>query len=467
MTVPFKQIPWMYPVPVRRESKYRSYKPIHETFAVSTDLAAMEMGRLAEGELLFADFQNTVDMQVIGRLGSGRAGVYKGHYLKGIGRTPLAQNWNTADLYHNSGHMYASAALREYVVSYYLGHKGLARTIVPCSGFLLAPLEDPRIVSQSREMSPFAVDSALKAISVKKWDFARMSNFSWLVKQMPSTYNFAKFKYLLRYFLEETDEEIILEDLEAEPLIARFASKIEKGISNLVASFEGGVTCWLSYHNNFTIDGRFLDIELPLILGAPFLGHRDSPDNKTIVKHDFFLQHALRVYLYQVRIFLYSLTIQLDLLTHHELLVDKKERAALAAFAQAIRTQPLLQEIASDDYGLNIAHQQLSRIFELDSNDEKELLRLLKSEEVDPTSCAETDNFALISEMRRFRLIECDLASKQQFCHDEARILNSLFTEITALQSSDEIFSCLQGIEAAIRKFSRKSATRAPLENIS
>src|SRR5262249_32117381 len=111
-------------------------------------------------------------------------------YLKGIGRTPLAANWSDpSDLYHNSGHQLPSAAAREYLVTCYLEARGLASAIHPCEGLLVRPVR-PRIDryvratfrGHRRAQAPIAAcDHTLQAISVKPGNFARASNFTWLL----------------------------------------------------------------------------------------------------------------------------------------------------------------------------------------------------------------------------------------------------------------------------------------------
>ena len=116
--------------------------------------------------------------------GSGRSGVYRGWYLKGIGRTPLAANWHQGDYLHNTGHLAASSAIRELAISEWLRALSLDDTIVPCEGLLLAPLA-PELARFAELLygrlldAPLpAVDRGFQAISVKRADFARASNFS-------------------------------------------------------------------------------------------------------------------------------------------------------------------------------------------------------------------------------------------------------------------------------------------------
>ena len=132
------------PVPVRR-SDFVALRRRHDPLNVEVDLGAIEAfsttaRRLPPEDLLYCDLQAGPDAHRL-RLGSGRSGFYRGWYLKGIGRTPLAGNWNLpAERLHNSGALLASAAIRERVASLYLEAAGAGGSIVPCEGLLIRPL---------------------------------------------------------------------------------------------------------------------------------------------------------------------------------------------------------------------------------------------------------------------------------------------------------------------------------------
>src|SRR4051812_4657640 len=177
--------PWNVPVRVEAASFVPRYA-VHAELNVRTASSRAfdsQVQPCASHGLLYSDLQTVLYSHVAGRLGSGRSGFYRGWYLKGIGRTPLAANWNRGDHLHSSGHLAASAAIREYVASLYLAEQGCADTIVPCEGVLFAEL--------SRELRHYRsnlygampddlvppVDRYLQAISVKPGAFARQSNF--------------------------------------------------------------------------------------------------------------------------------------------------------------------------------------------------------------------------------------------------------------------------------------------------
>src|SRR3954467_2453467 len=128
--------PWNVPVRVEAASFVPLYA-VHAELNVRTASSPAFDSRVqprARHELLYADLQTPLYSHVSGRLGSGRSGFYRGWYLKGIGPTPLAANWNRGDHLHSSGHLAASAAIREYIASLYVARQGSADTIVPCDG---------------------------------------------------------------------------------------------------------------------------------------------------------------------------------------------------------------------------------------------------------------------------------------------------------------------------------------------
>ncbi|HEX9943664.1 MAG TPA: hypothetical protein VGG03_16765, partial [Thermoanaerobaculia bacterium] len=113
--------PWQVPVPLRR-SDFVPFDRRHARLNVEVDLAAIATFSstrrcVPPEDLLYCDLQVDPDASWPRRLGSGRSGFHRGWYLKGIGRTPLAANWNLPlERVHNSGFLLASAAIREHVV---------------------------------------------------------------------------------------------------------------------------------------------------------------------------------------------------------------------------------------------------------------------------------------------------------------------------------------------------------------
>ena len=277
--------PWSTPVPVRAST----FKPLYEEhtrFSLETDLgkiAAFSIARPDDGQqLVYCDYQLPGDFPVPLRLGAGRAGFRQGKYLKGIGRTPLAGNWRDhSDLLHSSRHMYASSAIRELIATRYLEAKGLGASIVPCEGILLRQLEPAMRADMQREVAarqPYAallpIDRELQAISIKPGNFARWSNFLW-----STTFCLGRLEevidlgLLLEHYASGEEHKVAPDQCGAGSIVDALDDAIERGCQNFESFFSAGVY-WGSFcNNNSTIDGRFLDLEVPILLGAPmFLG---------------------------------------------------------------------------------------------------------------------------------------------------------------------------------------------------
>lgn len=287
------QHPWNIPVPVR-PGKFRSLFTDHQHCNI---IAAPErigifgarQDPVPLDEILLVDQQTTPYFHVSGRMGSGRSGVYRGLYLKGIGRTLLAGNWNFNDLNHNTGHLAASSAIREYVISAYVRAAGGERSIVPCQGVLLDSLS-PRLEFLRNLLSKKfpehtlpAADGAIQAITVKPGSFARISNFTWLLHHLTPGYleagsnSLSRFSQLLATALSVHHCGKLPDLRTISPSI--LVAQLEQAMRNAFKNFEIWMSLgiwWGSFGNNFTIDGRFLDLETPSVAGGPFFGQLSS-----------------------------------------------------------------------------------------------------------------------------------------------------------------------------------------------
>lgn len=274
--------PWNVPVPLEKAA----FEPLDERdrkYAVRTDLGAIEAFAVpsegADVPCLFADLQLCPEMQIGLRLGSGRAGFFGGKYLKGVGRTTLAGNWNSArDTYHATGHMFASAAVREWVVTRYLAAKGGLDFIVPCEGVLFAALKPSMREGMLRFESATGtslapIDRALQGITVKPASFARLSNVAWSLSRMaPYARRFADLGYRTEAYARAVEQGLpAATECTPSSIAAALSQAVERACHSILLYPRYGVY-WGSYHNNFTLDGRFLDIELPTFCGGPFVG---------------------------------------------------------------------------------------------------------------------------------------------------------------------------------------------------
>jgi AraC-like DNA-binding protein len=283
---------WMIPVPVRA-SRFVPLAREHARFNVETFPGGIgpfgaHDGRAPLSDVLYCDLQDNPDISFRGRLGSGRTGVYGGKYLKGVGRTPLAGNWaDPEDLCHHTGHLRASSAVREYLISVYLEARGCGDAINRCEGVLLAPRAEALrgyLVGRDRERAcgsgdgganPWRSDLSLQALTVKPADFTRYSNLIWLANHLDfyrcrgeATTSFTRFLVELAHALDPTRP---LDQTTPESIAAAFVRSVDRGLDALRRFWSLGIS-WGSLHNNFSVDGRFLDLEAPVVLGAPLLG---------------------------------------------------------------------------------------------------------------------------------------------------------------------------------------------------
>lgn len=312
MTLPIEHCPWKMPLSVE-ESRFTPLLPEHA--ALNVQVARRGPAALSPDPAhppLLADLQTPFYGALGGSLGSGRAGFYRGFYLKGVGRTPLTSSREPAahgaatagssaapSSAHSShaqpppGHLSASSAIRELVASIYLEERGGADSIVPCQGVLFAELSPelaayhaPHHARSPAEHVP-PVDLHLQAITVQPGGFARQSNFVWLLHHLAPAHeasaaagrhSLATFCRLLASSLDPEASAASSAcgaesgaDVSAEQLVAALERTTLAALSRFRLWFQRGVW-WGAFHNHFTIDGRFLDLETPALLGGPCLG---------------------------------------------------------------------------------------------------------------------------------------------------------------------------------------------------
>lgn len=293
MALQIDHCPWKVPVAVAR-GRFAPLLEEHDALNVQV------VPRTARGTIpplddeppLLADLQTPFYGNLGGCLGSGRAGFYRDWYLKGVGRPLLAAGRESPETSHvahtghtppPAGHLSASSAIRELVVSLYLEERGGGDSIVPCQGVLLADL-DPELASHQATLYARTppervppVDRHLQAITVQAGGFARQSNFVWLLHHLapadsepaPGRHSLHTFCRLLASSLAPGEEPTT----SAAPahLVALLERTTLAALDRFHLWFQRGVW-WGAFHNHFTIDGRFLDLETPALLGGPFLG---------------------------------------------------------------------------------------------------------------------------------------------------------------------------------------------------
>ncbi|MBE7497723.1 MAG: hypothetical protein HS117_22495 [Verrucomicrobiaceae bacterium] len=272
--------PWLFPAPVRA-GRFSIATPGTERFNIEVApdrVSAFRFSGKCDPEVLHYDMQTQLLGNARGRLGSGRAGVYQGHYVKGAGRTPAAANWNDdADVYHGSGHLAIGSAIRERAITACLQARGLGALIVPCTAVLLGKLSpaEQRAVKQAQTSSRpsfTTADARCMALSVKPANFARMSNFAFALDRFEvEPRSIAELFLDLEYYL--TPPEQRGDDAEGSPqsIVNALERAFERGLASFRAFSSAGLF-WLYLESNFSLDGRFLDLETPVYFGQPFVG---------------------------------------------------------------------------------------------------------------------------------------------------------------------------------------------------
>lgn len=266
---------WLFPYPVR-EGRFEGLD------GFNIEVAPERLNRFAfhnrvDERVAYFDYQTVLDGTYPGRHGAGRAAVYKGHYVKGIGLTPANANWNDpAERYHGTGHMSPGSAAREYLISRELEARGLGGTIVPCVGVLAAELtaKEKKFVAQgttSAKSDLSAADANLMALSVKRADFARMSNIVWALDHFAvEAARIGQLFLDFEMYLRAPGERENLEG-SGNSIGQAMEAAFDRGMSHFDKWREAGLF-WIYAQNNFTLDGRWVDLETPMLVGQPYLG---------------------------------------------------------------------------------------------------------------------------------------------------------------------------------------------------
>ena len=281
----------MFPVPVR-PSAFRASAAVWEPYNVEVALDLIPAfafdGATPAGPWLLYDLQTGLEGNWPGRLGAGRSGVYRGCYIKGVGRTPAAANWHVGeDRYHGSGHLSVGSALRERLVTLLLRAHGLGDTVVGCDAVLLRRLKraERRAIAQgaTSAVAEFApADAEMSALTVKQADFARPANIVYALDHFAFEPRGLGLVFLeFERFLRRPSDRATIEGAPAD--IARsLAGAFEAGLETFEAFARIGLH-WMFLAANVTLDGRFLDLETPTFFGAPFVGMRVTGETRRVL----------------------------------------------------------------------------------------------------------------------------------------------------------------------------------------
>jgi hypothetical protein len=377
-------MPWLFPVPARR-SRFRAGNPDHARFNIEVAhdrLDAFAFAPSPDPEVLHYDLQTQITGNARGRLGSGRGGVWAGHYLKGVGRTPAAANWNEpSDLYHASGHLSVGSALRERTITRFLQARGLGHAIVPCVAVLLRSLtqaESNAIATGRSSSCPefAAADATHAALTAKPADFARLSNIAFALD------HFVNEPQALGTLFLEVDRFLrppeARDKVDGEPraIAEAMAAAYHRGLANFHAFARAGLF-WLYLESNVALDGRFLDLETPLYFGGPFVGLALSeidgvPQRELIGFEEFgFTRHW--------RAFVHWFTDRLRFLQNPLVVESREARAFLRSLEREI-TRRVAREpwMTSDDAVIDAALHNLAPLLAVGARDRTRLHRLAR-----------------------------------------------------------------------------------------
>lgn len=377
--------PWLFPAPVRT-GRFTISSPAAERFNIEVALDrlhAFHFSPRTETEVLHYDMQTQLLGNVRGRLGSGRAGMYRGHYVKGVGRTQAAANWNDeGDIYHGSGHLAVGSAIRERAITRCLQAHGMGSLIVPCTDVLLGRLTpaEQRAVAQAKSSSRpafTAADSRCMSLSVKPADFARMSNFAFALDRFEvQPRSIAELFLDLEYYLAPPAERG--SDAEGSPqtIVDALERAYERGLAAFRAFSSAGLF-WLYLESNFTLDGRFLDLETPVYFGQPFVGvsvsHPYGGEEREVLGFEEFS------FIGHWRGFLAWLTARLQLLTMAECGCGKEVRAYLQGLLRALKRRFSPKHPLFDDRTIiQQANAHLAGALGLEAADRKRLHALAR-----------------------------------------------------------------------------------------
>ncbi|MCH9685511.1 MAG: hypothetical protein K0V04_29025 [Deltaproteobacteria bacterium] len=267
--------PWLVGIPTR-EADFVASEPQYQRFARQVDLSAIPVFAAAPRDgvtdpcLGWADAQRAPHAPSSRCPGSGRAIFFEGHYLKGVGRTHFAWNWNVRNsTMHGTGHLAASGAVRELLISDYLEAAGSGSTIVPCVAILVRDMESEFArpwcrYADEENIALAPVDRTVQAISVKPGGFLRWSNIIHeLLQTDVGTGALIEPLELLYRGLGGGGAD---DGVTPRAICELITAAIERGLANFERLYHHGVY-WHSFNNNSTLDGRFLDLELASVLG--------------------------------------------------------------------------------------------------------------------------------------------------------------------------------------------------------
>lgn len=306
--------------------------------------------------------------------------MYRGKYLKGVGRTLAAANWNEGtDRYHGSGHMSVGSALRERLITQALQARGHGHTIVPCETVLLRRLSaSERAAVRGGASSSLAgvtpADATLAAMTVKPADFARMGNIVFALTYADTTPQAIGTLFLeFERYLRPPDARAGCEGTPSD-LVEAMDRAFHRGFEHFQTFGRLGLL-WVTIVGNVALDGRVLDLETPHYFGEPFVGLR-TPRGRPHAAGTYIGFEEL-AFAAGWRRFISWLSRHLDWLSTPLVLAQPEARAFLRELARGLRRRFSERHLLHDDVALTAgAVANLQSVWNLPTRDAARLRTL-------------------------------------------------------------------------------------------
>jgi hypothetical protein len=242
---------------------------------------------------------------------------------------------------------------------------------------------------QKPESAFHAINSKVHAISVKNGHFFRYSNLVWWLNFYPQ-YGGQDQRSALGYFFESlvymfgSSQQVIGIDFSPAEIANTMAEQVTTSLNLLMDGWAQGVA-WNSYHNNFCIDGRFLDLETPTIYPVASMGEWidfDQAANKQLIKscaYTFFEGFQLLQVVFQIRHFYYFLRSKLQLMIDMDT-IHPVEKQYCRAFLESLKKQfgndhPIMGHKSLED----LVCSKMAHTLDLSSKETKQLQRMFRN----------------------------------------------------------------------------------------
>lgn len=276
-------LPWTAPIEIKKRDAHfweRSKDLIHLNVNYQNFSGLEENFSLDKNHIALCDLQRGIGAAIEKSLGSGRSCFHRGLYFKGIGRTPLVKSWvDMNDILHSNGLLFPSGALRE--VAFSLFTKKIPHCINPVHSLSLVPGTNysKMVITKLYEKSGTRADlieSSYIAQTVKEGNFIRFSNIKWLIGNLGTFFinknDLSLIEFLLsciNHGLEKNyhDSSVIPTTRPPRDIFNNLFEGIISTVRNVIELNSFGVKLG-SLGNNFALDGRFIDLEVPVFVGS-------------------------------------------------------------------------------------------------------------------------------------------------------------------------------------------------------